>query len=62
MECARDDMGFLINPQNFTYNGYKVRRRDFGDKRVYEVYLGHIYRETFNTVEAAKAYIDSPKY
>ena len=59
---ARDEMGFLISPQNFTYNGYKVRSMDFDDKRVYDVYLGHIYRETFNTVEAAKAYIDQPKF
>ena len=62
MANARDDMGFLISPQNFTYNGYKIRRMDFDDKRVYDVYLGHIYRETFNTVEAAKAYIDQPKF
>ena len=62
MEYARDDMGFLITPQNFTYNGYKVRSMDFGDKRVYDVYLGHVYCETFNTVEAAKAYIDQPKF
>jgi len=59
---ARDEMGFLINPQNFTYNGYKIRSIEFDTRTVYDVYLGHIYRETFNTVEAAKAYIDQPKF
>lgn len=59
---ARDDMGFLINPKNFTYNGYKIRSMEFDTRTVYDVYLGHIYRETFNTVEAAKAYIDQPKF
>lgn len=58
----RDANGFLINPKNFKYNGYQIRPMDFGDKTVYDVYLGHIYRETFNTVEAAKAYIDQPRF
>lgn len=60
--AARDEMGFLINPQNFTYNGYKIRSIDFDNKTVYDVYLGHVFRETFNTVEAAKQYIDQPRF
>lgn len=58
----RGSNGFLINPKNFKYNGYQITAVDFGDKTVYDVYLGHIYRETFNTVEAAKAYIDQPRF
>ena len=58
----RDDNGFLINPKNFTYNGYKIRTMEFDTKTVYDVYLGHTYRETFNTVEAAKTYIDQPRF
>ena len=60
--AARDDYGFLINPKNFCYNGYKITAMEFGDKTVYDVYLGHIYRDTFNTVEAAKQFIDQPKF
>ena len=59
---ARDDYGFLITPKNFTYKGYHIRAMEFEDKTVYDVYLGHIYRETFNTVEAAKAYVDQPRF
>lgn len=58
----RDANGFLISPKSFKYNGYRITAMDFGDKTVYDVYLGHIYRETFNTVEAAKAYIDQPRF
>lgn len=59
---ARDDYGFLINPKNFRYKGYQITAMEFGDKTVYDVYLGHIYRDTFNTVEAAKQFIDQPKF
>lgn len=58
----RDDNGFLINPKNFTYKGYKIRTMEFDDKTVYDVYFGHVYRETFNSVEAAKAYVDQPRF
>ena len=61
-ELARDSMGFLINPKSFTYNGYRILAVDFDDKRVYDVYLGHVFRDTFNTVEAAKQYIDQPRF
>lgn len=59
---ARDEYGFLISPKNFKYKGYQITAMDFGDKTVYDVYLGHVYRDTFNTVEAAKAYVDQPKF
>lgn len=59
---ARDEYGFLISPKNFKYNGYQITAMDFGDKTVYDVYLGHVYLDTFNTVEAAKAYVDQPKF
>lgn len=59
---ARDDYGFLIAPKNFTYKGYKITSIEFDNKTVYDVYLGHTYRETFNTVEAAKAYVDQPRF
>jgi len=62
MNTLRDENGFLIVPNNFSYGGYKVRAMEFGEKTVYDVYLGHIYRETFNSVEDAKAYIDQPKF
>jgi len=68
--AARDSMGFLINPEkrsfattrNFTYKGYRIIAVDFDDKTVYDVYLGHVFRDTFNTVEAAKQYIDQPRF
>jgi len=69
-ELARDSMGFLINPEkrsfattkNFTYKGYRILAVDFDDKTVYDVYLGHIFRDTFNTLKAAKQYIDQPRF
>jgi hypothetical protein len=61
-EPARDSMGFLINPKNFTYNGYRILAVEFEHKTVYDVYLGHVFRDTFNTVEAAKQYIDQPRF
>lgn len=60
--AARDNMGFLIDPRNFTYRGYRILAVDFDDKTVYDVYLGHVFRETFNTVEDAKQYIDQPRF
>jgi len=60
--AARDSMGFLINPRNFTYKGYRILAVDFDDKTVYDVYLGHIFRDTFNTLKAAKQYIDQPRF
>jgi hypothetical protein len=59
---ARDDYGFLINPKNFTYKGYRITAMEFEDKTVWDVYLGHIYRETFNTAEAAKAYVNQSQF
>ena len=46
------------------YKGYTIIPMEFDTRTVYDVYLGdgHIYRETFNTVEAAKSYIDQPKF
>ena len=46
------------------YKGYTIIPMEFDTRTVYDVYLGdgHIYRETFNTVEAAKAYINQPKF
>ena len=61
-ELSRDSMGFLINPRNFTYKGYRILAVDFDDKTVYDVYLGHIFRGTFNTLKAAKQYIDQPRF
>jgi len=59
---ARDDYGFLIAPRNFTYKGYKITAMEFEDKTVWDVYLGHIYRETFKTVGEAKAFVDQPRF
>lgn len=59
---ARDEYGFLISSKNFKYKGYQITAMDFGDRTVYDVYLGHVYLDTFNTVEAAKAYVDQPKF
>lgn len=59
---ARDEYGFLISPKNFKYKGYQITAMEFENKTVYDVYLGHVYRETFNTVEAAKAYVDQPRF
>ena len=44
------------------YNGYTIIPMEFDTRTVYDVYLGHAYRETFNTVEAAKAYVDQPRF
>ena len=57
----RDDFGFRIVPKNFTHWGYNVVAVEWEDKTVYDVYLGHVYRETFNSVADAKRYIEQPK-
>ena len=62
MTNTRDCNGFLITPKNFTHCGYTVRAVEWEDKAVFDVYLGHIYRETFNTVDDAKRYIEQPKF
>lgn len=59
---ARDEYGFLISPKNFKYKGYQITAMELGGKTVYDLYLGHVYRDTFNTVEAAKAYVDQSKF
>jgi hypothetical protein len=62
MTDLRDSNGFLIVPKNMTYWGYNIRSVTFDDKTVYDVYLGHVYRETFNSVADAKRYIEQPKF
>jgi hypothetical protein len=62
MTDLRDSNGFLIVPKNMTYWGYNIRSVDWDDKTVYDVYLGHVYRETFNSIADAKRYIEQPKF
>jgi hypothetical protein len=62
MSDLRDSNGFLIFPKNFTYKGYRITAMEFDDKTVWDVYLGHVYRETFNSVEDAKRYIEQPRF
>lgn len=59
---ARDQNGFLISPKRFRYGGYRIETMDFDGVTVYDVYLGHVYRDTFKTIELAKDWIDQPKF
>jgi len=58
----RDDNGFLIVPQKIKIGGYTIEPMRFGEKVLYDVYLGDRFRETFNTIEDAKTYINQPKF
>ena len=62
MTELRDDYGFRIIPKTIKLNGYTIEPVTFDTKTLYDVYLGHIFRETFNTLEDAKAYITQPKF
>ena len=62
MTNTRDCNGFLITPKTFTHCGYKVQAIEWDGRTVFDVYLGHIYRETFNSIDDAKRYIEQPKF
>ena len=58
----RDQNGFLINPKSFSYGGYRIEAMQLDGVTCYDVYFGHVYRDTFKAVEDAKAWIDQPKF
>jgi len=63
MTELRDDYGFRIVPKTTKINGYIIEPVTFDSGRtVYDVYLGHIFRDTFNSMEDAKTYINQPKF
>jgi len=63
MAELRDDYGFRIVPKTTKINGYTIEPVTFDSGRtVYDVYLGHIFRETFNSMEDAKTYIHQPRF
>jgi len=62
MTELRDDYGFRIAPKTIKLNGYTIEPVTFDTKTLYDVYLGHIFRETFNTIEDAKTYINQARF